>query len=135
MEGRDAQSGHMTAAAGTHTPCRCGPTSRQPLGPLLPPFPARFCRRPLQGCIAGGGRYVDHAIHNTSGAFFDRGMGPVGKVCLPTDAETTSHSNRPAALNFQSLALSFGWVMRLSLLPTISKGEHQTRRIDAHSSL
>ena len=32
-----------------------------------------------EGCIAGGGRYVNHAIHNTSGAMFDRGMGPEGK--------------------------------------------------------
>ena len=32
-----------------------------------------------KGCIAGGGYYVDHFIHNTSGAFFDRGMGPEGK--------------------------------------------------------
>ena len=27
-----------------------------------------------QGCIAGGGEFVHHAIHNTSGKFFDRGM-------------------------------------------------------------
>ena len=27
-----------------------------------------------EGCIAGGGMYVNHTIHNTSGAFFDKGM-------------------------------------------------------------
>jgi hypothetical protein len=32
-----------------------------------------------EGCIAGGGKYVNHTIHNTSGAFFDKGMGPIGK--------------------------------------------------------
>ena len=26
------------------------------------------------GCIAGGGKWVNHAIHNTSGPFFERGM-------------------------------------------------------------
>eukprot|EP00038_Savillea_parva_P010847 m.193237 g.193237 ORF g.193237 m.193237 type:complete len:584 (-) comp18878_c0_seq1:120-1871(-) len=28
----------------------------------------------LEGCIAGGGSYVPHFIHNTSGPFFDKGM-------------------------------------------------------------
>ena len=27
-----------------------------------------------KGCIAGGGAWVDHFIHNTSGPFFNRGM-------------------------------------------------------------
>jgi len=27
-----------------------------------------------EGCIAGGGKYVNHTIHNTSGAFFEQGM-------------------------------------------------------------
>jgi hypothetical protein len=27
-----------------------------------------------EGCIAGGGKFVNHTIHNTSGPFFDRGM-------------------------------------------------------------
>ena len=32
-----------------------------------------------EGRIAGGGKYVNHTTHNTSGAFFDKGMGPIGK--------------------------------------------------------
>ena len=46
-----------------------------------------------------------------------------------------SHSKRSAAVSSQHQKLSFGCVMRLRPLRTIPKGEHQTRRIGAHSSL
>ena len=49
--------------------------------------------------------------------------------------ENGSHSKRSAALGSQHHEPSFGFVMRLSHLPTISKGERQSRRTDAHSSL
>ena len=51
------------------------------------------------------------------------------------DVENGSHSKRSAALSSNNQTLSFGRVMNLSLVPTISKGERQTRQNEAHSSL
>ena len=51
------------------------------------------------------------------------------------NAENTSHSKRFAALSSRSLELSFGYVMDPTLVPTVFKGERQTRRTDAPSAL
>ena len=54
-----------------------------------------------------------------------------------SNAENTSHSKRPVASTPFSdfVELSFGYVMDPTLVPTISKGERQTHRSDAHSAL
>ena len=57
------------------------------------------------------------------------------EVRVVINADNGSHSKRPAALRSQRHELSFGHVVRLGPLPTISKGLIPTRRIDAHSAL
>ena len=51
--------------------------------------------------------------------------------------ENGSHSKRSAALGSQNFTFSFGYVMELSPLPFMSKGERISRQSDgwAHSSL
>ena len=60
----------------------------------------------------------------------------VGSVLVRADSKAAlSLSKRAAALGSQRHELSFGYVIRLSPLATMSEGEHDTRGIDAHSSL
>ena len=51
------------------------------------------------------------------------------------DAENTPHSKRSGSFSFGILKLSFGYVMTTLPVRSISKGQLQTSKIDAHSSL
>ena len=78
----------------------------------------------------GGGDDVAEAFERTMRRFRAAcRAAPVPK------AENPSHSKRSATLSSGMLKLRFAYITSRSPLPTISKGERQTRRIDALSSL
>ena len=84
---------------------------------------------------AGGISGIEHSID----AVIAHGAGLAESgwhtLQVGADAAKTSHSKRSAALSHWSSQPSFEYVMDLTLVPTISKGERQTRRTDAYSSL